>query len=128
VRLPAAGEDAWGLFSGVFTPAEPGEHQVRLVCADAGSALDTTISVQGTSRERRGQPARFDVLREIAQLTRGWTIENANPATVIAAIAALPKPEPVERRVQLWAHPAWAGLLVLLLGIFWVGRKAAGNF
>jgi hypothetical protein len=128
VRLPAAGEDAWGLFSGVFTPVEPGEHRVRLTCADAGSALDATISVQGTSRERRGQPARFDVLREITQLTRGRMIESADPAAVIAAIAALPQPEPVERRVQLWAHPAWAGFLVLLLGIFWVGRKAAGTF
>jgi hypothetical protein len=30
--------------------------------------------------------------------------------------------------LPLWAHPAWAGLLVVLLGVFWVGRKAAGAF
>jgi len=128
VRLMPAGEEAWGLFTGVFTPEEPGEHRVRLTCADAGSALDTTISVQGTSREKRGQPAKFDVLREIAQLTRGKLMDNADPAAVIAAIAKLPQPEPQERRVQIWAHPAWAGFLVLLLGVFWVGRKAAGAF
>ena len=45
-----------GLFTGVFTPTEPGEHQVRLTCADAGSALDATISVQGTTREKLGEP------------------------------------------------------------------------
>ncbi len=128
VRLMPAGEEAWGLFTGVFTPLEPGEHRVRLTCADAGSALDTSISVQGTSREKRGQPAKLDMLREIAQLTRGKLMDNADPAAVIAAIAQLPQPEPQERRVQLWAHPAWAGLLVLLLGVFWVGRKAAGAF
>ncbi len=128
VRLPPAGEDAWGLFTGVFTPSEPGEHQVRLSCAEAGSALDTTISVQGTSREKLGQPARIEVLREIAQLTRGKLMESADPAAVIAAIAALPQPEALERRVQLWAHPAWAGLLIVLMGVFWVGRKAAGTF
>ncbi len=128
VRLPPAGEDAWGLFTGTFTPAEPGEHHVRLSCADAGSALDATISVQGTSREKRGQPARIEVLREIAQLTRGQLMESADPAAVIAAIAALPQPEPNERRVQLWAHPLWAGFLIALMGIFWAGRKAAGNF
>ncbi len=128
VRLPAAGEDAWGLFTGLFTPAEPGEHHVRITCADAGSALDTTISVQGTSREKRGEPARFDVLREIAQLTRGKMMDSAEPSAVIAAIAALPPPELQERRVQIWAHPLWAGMLCLLLGIFWTGRKAAGSF
>ncbi len=103
IRLPPAGEDAWGLFTGTFTPAEPGEHRVRLTCADAGSALDAVISVQGTSREKRGQPAKFDVLQEVAQLTRGRMMETADPA----AIAALPQPQLEERRVQLWAPPAW---------------------
>jgi uncharacterized membrane protein len=128
VRLTPAGEDAWGLFTGVFTPREPGEHRVRLTCADAGSELDTTISVQGSAREKLGQPAKFDVLREVAQLTRGRMMESADPAAVIAAIAALPQPELEERRVQLWAHPLWAAGLVFLMGVFWAGRKAAGTF
>jgi len=128
VRLMSAGEDAWGLFTGVFTPSEPGEYRVRLTCADSGTALDTVISVQGTSREKVGQPAKFDVLREIAQLTRGRMMESADPATVVSAIAALPQPELQERRIQLWAHPAWAGFLVMLMGVFWAGRKAVGVF
>lgn len=128
VRLLSAGEEAWGLFSGAFTPSEPGEHRVRLSCAEAGSALETAISVQGTSREKRGQPARFDVLREIAQITRGRLMENAEPATVAAALAALPEAELQERRIQLWAHPLWAGFVILLMVVFWAGRKAAGAF
>lgn len=128
VRLVPAGEEAWGLFTGVFTPAEPGGHRVHLTCADAGSALDAVISVQGFGREKIGQPANFEVLREIAQLTRGKMMENAGPAAVVSAISALPQSEPQERRLQLWAHPLWAGLLVLLLGVFWAGRKAVGAF
>lgn len=128
VRLMPAGEDAWGLFNGVFKPDEPGDHKVLLTCAESGTSLDTKISVQGASREKLGQPARLDVLREIAQITRGKMMESAEPSAVAAAIAALPEPAPQERRVQLWAHPLWAGLLVLLLGVFWVGRKAAGAF
>jgi hypothetical protein len=128
VRLLPAGEEAWGLFTGVYTPEEPGEHQVRLSCADAGTALDTTISVQGSAREKVGEPAKPEVLREIAQLTRGKFMENATPATVAAAIAALPQPELQEHRVQLWAHPLWGGLLIFLLGLFWAGRKFAGAF
>ena len=128
VRLISAGADAWGLFTGVFTPTEPGEHKVRLTCTDAGSALDSLISVQGLVRERLGEPAKFDVLREIAQLTHGRMMESTDPAAVIAAIAALPQPELQERRVQIWAHPLWAGFLCLLMGVFWAGRKAAGLF
>lgn len=128
VRLLPAGEEAWGLFNGVFTPVEPGEHLVQLTCAEAGSSLETKISIQGTSREKRGQPARIDVLREIAQFTKGGMLDAGNPAAVVNAISALPEPTPQERRLQIWAHPGWAGLLVVLMGVFWVGRKAAGAF
>ena len=128
VRLIPAGEEAWGLFTGVFTPEEPGDHLVRLSSAEAGAALDTTISVQGSAREKVGKPAKPEVLREIAQLTRGKVMESADPASLAAIIAALPQPELQERRVQLWAHPLWSGLLILLLGIFWAGRKFVGAF
>lgn len=128
VRLMPGGEEAWGLFNGVFLPKEPGDHKVLLTCAESGTNLEATISVQGTSKEKLGQPARVDVLREIAQITRGKLMDSSDPAAVAAAIAALPEPEPQERRVQLWANPLWAGFLVLLLGIFWAGRKAAGAF
>ena len=40
----------------------------------------------------------------------------------------MPRPEEQERRVQLWAHPVWSMFLVTLMGVFWVGRKAAGAF
>jgi uncharacterized membrane protein len=128
VRLMPAGEEAWGLFTGVFSPVEPGEHRVELSCAEAGSSLETKISVQGTSREKRGQPARLDVLHEIARFTKGAVWDVNDPASVVAAISAMPEPVPQERRLPLWSHPAWAGVLVLLMGIFWVGRKAAGAF
>jgi uncharacterized membrane protein len=128
VRLVPAGEEAWGLFTGVFTPEDPGEYLVRLSSADSGTALDTTISVQGSAREKIGQPAKPEVLREVAELTRGRTMETADPAAIAAIVSALPEPELQERRVQLWASPIWGGLLILLLGTFWAGRKLAGTF
>ena len=128
LRLLPAGEEAWGLFNATFTPVEPGEHVVELSCAEAGSSLETKISIQGTSREKRGQPARIDVLKEIAQFTLGAVLDATKPESVVAAISALPELQPQERRLPLWAHPAWAGLLIVLMGLFWVGRKAAGVF
>ena len=89
---------------------------------------NSSVSIQGTSREKRGQPARLDVLREIAQFTKGSILDAARPETIVNAIAALPEPAFQERRLQIWAHPGWAGLLVVLMGFFWVGRKVAGTF
>lgn len=128
LRLNPAGADAWGLFSGVFTPQEHGEYRLHLLCTEAGTTLDSVVSVQGTPREKIGQPARPDVLREIAEITRGCVLENASQEKLLTAISALPAQEPVEKRIALWAHPAWAGSLILLMGIFWFARKSAGSF
>jgi uncharacterized membrane protein len=128
VRLLPAGEEAWGLFNGTFTPTEPGEHKVRLTCADSGAPLDSSISIQGSTREKLGQPARYDVLREIAMLTRGQVITSVMPADLVKMIAALPEPEVEQRRVLLWSHPLWAGFVMLAMLAFWVGRKMVGAF
>ncbi|MCB1232281.1 MAG: hypothetical protein KDN19_18680 [Verrucomicrobiae bacterium] len=128
LRLAPAGEEAWGLFTGTFTPEEAGAYQLRLTCAEAGAPLETTIPIQGTTKEKRGRPARLDVLEEIAQLTRGEVLESSDVASVVSAIAALPEPDPEQRRLPLWSHPAWAGFIVLLMGVFWAGRKGAGLF
>jgi len=61
VRLTPSG-DEWGLFSSAFTPQEHGQYQLTLTCNENQSSLETTLFVQGVSRERLGQPARFDVL------------------------------------------------------------------
>ncbi len=126
VRLQPGGEEQWGLFTGSFVPQEPGEHQLTMTCAENGGTLETAVTVQGTALERVGDPARFDVLDEIARITRGEMLTTIDPAKILERISALPEPEPVERRLRLWAHPAWIGAILLLLTVFWVGRKMAG--
>ncbi len=128
LRLLAGSEESWGLFSNTLTPSEPGDYKVTLTCADSGNPINTVISVQGTSREKLGQAARYDVLREIATLTRGKVINSFDATELLKEVKALPDPEVEERRLLLWAHPAWAGLLLLLLTVFWIGRKMAGAF
>jgi hypothetical protein len=44
----------------------------------------------------------------------------------VRALAELPEPPPSIRRLQLWSHPALAAGIVVLLGVFWVGRKVIG--
>lgn len=125
VRLISEGEE-WGMFTGRFTAEEPGTHQVTLISKQTGATLDTTFFVQGVAAERLGRPARPEVLEEVARVTRGKVIDVAKLDDVVRSLAELPDPAPSVRRVLLWCHPVLMGLLVFLLGAFWVGRKAIG--
>ena len=82
--------------------------------------------MQGVAAERVGRPARPEVLEELARVTRGKVIEADKLDEVVRSLAELPEPPPSVRRVQLWSHPALAAALVVLLGVFWVGRKVIG--
>ncbi len=126
VRLAPAGEDSWGLFTGTFTPTEGGQYKFVTTCAETGGRLETTIAVQGQEKELIGQPARTDVLKEIAQVTRGELTTVSEIQGLVDRIAAMPEPEPLNRPFRLWSHPAWAAMIVVLLGVFWTGRKLAG--
>jgi hypothetical protein len=125
VGFVSSGEQ-WGAFSARYVAGEPGTHEVLLACKQTGATLEASFFVQGVSAERAGRPARPEVLEEIARVTRGKVIEVDKSDEIVSLLASLPDPPPSVRRVQLWSHPVLAGLLVVLLGVFWVGRKAIG--
>lgn len=127
VRLSSGG-DEWGLFSGRYTPQEPGRHEVVLACKQTGGTLEASFFVQGVATERIGKPARPEVLEEIARITRGRVIAPQKPEEIVNYLAELPDPPALERRVQLWSHPAVMGVLVTLLTLFWILRKVVGLF
>ncbi|HUF61852.1 MAG TPA: hypothetical protein VMN36_07235 [Verrucomicrobiales bacterium] len=120
------GESGWGVFFSRFTAQSPGTYQVRIEAPGAGAVHETEILVQGEAREQIGRPARRDLLQEVADYTGGRLGTTADLVGFVASIQALPSPEPVIRTVRLWAHPAWAGLLIFLFTVFWTGRKLAG--
>ena len=125
VQFTAVGEE-WGVFTGRFTPGEPGKHDVTLACKQTGATLDATFFVQGAAAEHVGRPARPEVLEEIARVTLGRMVEPDKLDEVARSLAELPDPPPSVRRVQLWCHPVAGAALIVLLGLFWVGRKVVG--
>ncbi|MGQ0635863.1 MAG: hypothetical protein ACT4QC_14725 [Planctomycetaceae bacterium] len=125
VRLPSSGEE-WGMFTGQYTAREPGRHDVSISCRQTGAVLNASFYVQGTSAERVGRPARPEVLDELARVTRGAAVAPDRLEDILQSLSRLPDPPAVVRRVPLWCHPAPAGVLVGLLGIFWTARKMIG--
>lgn len=120
---------AWGAFTGRFKIEGPGAWKLR---ATAGGAEDkpveTTILAQGIQIEKTGQPARPEVFAEMAKVAHGRSIQPDQLGDLVKEIRALPEPRPLENRIQLWSHWGAVAAVVLLLGIFWTGRKFNGAF
>ena len=126
IRLQPGTEDLTGLFVGSFVPKEPGNYRLIASSSETGATVQTDLSVQGLNREQQGRLARFDVLDEIAKITEGKLVAVSEVPSLLEYLAALPEPAPTVHRTRIWAHPLWAGILVFLLGVFWVARKMTG--
>ena len=122
-------ESAWGAYSGRFKVDLPGEWKIRATASGAeDKPLETTLLAQGVEIEKTGQPARPEVLEEMARVSRGRIIQPAQLAELVKEITALPEPRPLESRIPLWSHWATLAALITLLAIFWTGRKLNGTF
>lgn len=122
-------DSAWGAFHGRFKVDLPGAWKIRATASGSeDKPLETTLLAQGTEIEKISQPARPEVLEEMARVSRGRVIQPAQLADLVKEITALPEPRPMETRIQLWSHWGTLVALITLLGIFWTGRKLNGAF
>ncbi len=126
LQLASAGTESWGSFEGRYTVEEPGSHAVVLSCKQTGATLNASFFVQGKSRERIGQPARPNVLEELARATKGKVVSLGDPSKIADAIGGLPDPPSTLRRFQFWAHPLTVAVMLIGLTVFWAGRKWVG--
>jgi hypothetical protein len=118
--------DEWGAFMGRYVSEEPGKHAVTLSCRETGASLEASFYVQGADKEPVGRPARPEVIEEISRVTRGKIVPLDKITEIIDHFQEMPDPPPQVRRLQIWCHPVTASLIVVLLGAFWVARKAVG--
>lgn len=116
----------WGVYRGQFVPAASGQYRLRVEAEATGRSVETELHVRGMPRERVGHPARPEVMREVAAISGGRAGGVGELGEFVQQINSLPERTAAERRVRLWCHPGWGGLLVGLLTIYWVSRKWLG--
>lgn len=128
LNLTTDSDQSWGLFRSALIAEEAGVFRLQTTCQETGSVLETEINVQGVPREKTGQPARLDVMQEIALISQGnaINISTGDLSGVFAAIKNLPLPKASQQQYQLWSHPAWGLSLILLLSVYWGFRKMQG--
>jgi uncharacterized membrane protein len=119
-------EGGWGVFKSSFTAQEAGRYKLEADSEPYDRHLATELLVAHPLIEKQGQPVNAQILGEIAALTRGASFSMAELDKLVGQIALLPEPKPVERRVRIWSDPAWGGAILLLLTVYWIGRKWAG--
>lgn len=122
-------ESGWGSYSGRLRITQPGEWKLSATIAGEDSeSVETKLLAQEVALEKVGQPARPEVLEEMARITRGRMIEPSQLGELVREIEALPEPKPIENRVPLWSQ-VWTVIAVfILLCGFWIGRKLNGMF
>ena len=122
-------DSAWGAYSGRLKVSQSGEWKLKASIDEAGAEpVETKLLAQGVELEQTGQPARPEVLEEMARIAKGRMITPEQLPELIQEITALPEPRPLENRLPLWSHWSAVAAIVLLLAIFWTGRKLNGAF
>lgn len=129
-RIELSKDDtSWGAFSGRFRVSQPGAWNLKaFVAGDDKAFIEAKIISQTDEIEKTGRPARFEVLEEMAKITRGRVVTAAQLDDLVNEINALPEPQPLVDSVKLWANWIAPAILIVLLALFWIGRKFNGTF
>lgn len=123
-------EGSWGSFSGRTRITSPGSWKLAagITSDPKAQKISTTIIAQGKELEKKGQPARPEVLEEMARISKGAIVTPNEIKNISSLINALPVKKPVELSIPLWAQLSTMITLIVLLGLFWVLRKLNGTF
>jgi len=119
-------DGGWGVYSAEMLPQEGGPFEITIEAPEHDRQLETKLTVSLPKREKQGRPVNRAVLAEIASITGGESVNTDALDEVIQRISVLPEPRLAQIRTRLWSHPGWGGAILLLLLVYWIGRKLAG--
>jgi len=119
-------EGGWGVFKSQFRPSEPGRYKLLLDAPKQNRKLETELLVQQRTLEEIGRPINRSILAEISALSGGSSALMSGLDQIVQQISVAPEPKDLEKRIRIWSSPWWGALILILLSLYWVGRKAAG--
>jgi hypothetical protein len=119
-------EGGWGVFKSQFRPSEPGRYKLVLEAPKQNRKLDTELLVQQRTLEEIGRPINRSILAEISALSGGASSLMSGLDQIVQQISVAPEPKDLEKRIRIWSSPWWGALILIMLSLYWIGRKAAG--
>jgi hypothetical protein len=119
-------EGGWGVFKSSFAAQETGKYTIEISSDPYNRHLKTELLVARPVVEKEGQPINSQTLTELATLTHGDAVSTDGLDKLVRQISLLPEPKEIVQRVRIWSEPAWGGVILSLLTIYWAGRKWSG--
>ncbi len=116
----------WGTYKGEFVPDKSGTYVLQMENEKNNISLKTEITVTRESREKIGEPANWNILKEVSQISEGELSTPDEVEKVVSKIMALPKYIDIEKRFLLWCQWWWGLIILLLISSYWAGRKMVG--
>lgn len=118
----------WGSFSASVKINRPGTWSISASSSDQPDKVVTMpIITMNEAVEKIGQPVNTALMEEMTSIARGRIVKAEEMAQLIREIKDLPTPPPMEKRILIWCHPYTLTALLVLLSLFWIGRKLNGT-
>ena len=130
-------EGDWGAYVGYFDILETGSYGITsYTSVDPTQKVSTSIETLTIELEKIGQPANFDMLKEVSSVSKGKFVTGDQIPELAEMIKNTPirEPEPTttdlrSAKKEETSIPMWLlGSTIGLFAIFWVGRKMNGTF
>lgn len=117
-----------GEYEGEFWPGESGSYRIRVYDGEGsgGGSARTSFQVQAGRVELEFLAQNRYGLERLAQLTGGRYTDLQGVEQLLAGLAYAARTVTREYRLSLWQFRYLLAALVLLLGLEWILRRAAG--
>jgi hypothetical protein len=126
--VPMAGRGN-GRYEGELDPWMEGEYRYVGSAVAGGDTLGTDrglFVVEAFNIELVDTRARFDILRQMAQASKGGFAPVASADTLLARLPLEPRVVTVRREIPLWTRMLMVWLIIGLLAAEWMIRKRSG--
>lgn len=121
-------DHTWGSFTASVKINRPGTWKLTASSsAEPDKSVTLPVITMSETLEKIGSPVNTALMEEMSSITRGRMVKAEEIQRLIKEIRDLPVPPPMETRILLWCNPYTLSILILLLTLFWIGRKLNGT-
>ena len=118
--------DSPGVFLSSFLAGEVGEMKLRIVAKGAKREIESVLRIEESVREKLGKPVVSEPLIQLGKLSQGKALSHTRWKELTDSLALAPAPKPIIRIERLRTQFSWGIMILVLLAIYWTGRKLFG--
>ena len=100
--------------------------KLRIVAKGAKREIESVLRIEESVREKLGKPVVSEPLIQLGKLSQGKALSHTRWKELTDSLALAPAPKPIIRIERLRTQFSWGIMILVLLAIYWTGRKLFG--